>query len=136
MAQTLLDSFQRHTSKSKTDDTISSPKGHGSPSPTQTQESDSLSENTDAAPADNQEGGALKKVACSTLKEMPKIHTVDEGWACLEEAQLIDPEDVLDLDALASTLVQISLFPGMSQVARDSVRTVALLLAQALPADS
>ena len=43
---------------------------------------------------------------------------------------------MLDLDALASVLVQISLFPGMSQVARDSVRTVALLLAQALPANS
>ena len=67
---------------------------------------------------------------------MPKIHTVDEGRACLEEAQLIDPDDALDLDALAGTLVQISLFPGMSQVARDSVHAVALLLAQAPPVDS
>ena len=136
MAQTSLDSFQRCMSKSKIDETAASPKGHGSPSPTQTQESDAQSENTDAAPTDDQVGGAPKKAAHSTHKEMPEIHTTDEGWACLEEAQLIDSEDVLDLNALASMLVQISLFPGMSQVSRDSVRAVALLLAQALPADS
>ena len=136
MAQTSLDSFQWHTSKSKTDNTVASLKGHGSPSPTQTRESDSQSKNADMAPKDDQEGGALKKVAHSTLKEMPKIRTADEGRACLEEVQLINPEDVLDLDMLAGTLVQISLFPGMSQVARDSVRAMAFLLAPALPVDS
>ena len=123
-------------SKSKTDDTVASPKGHSNPSPTKTRESDSQSKNADAAPEDDQEGGALKKVACSTLKEMPKICTMAEGRACLEEAQLIDPEDVLYLNVLAGALVQISLFPGMSQVARDSVHAVALLLAQAFPVDS
>ena len=114
MAQTSLDSFQRRMSKSKADNTVASLKGHSSPSPTQTRETDSPSENADTPPNDDQEGGALNKLARSTLKEMLKIHTADEGQACLEEAQLIDPEDALDLDALAGALMQISLFPGMS----------------------
>ena len=62
---------------------------------------------------------------------MPKIYTMKEGHECLEAAQLIEPDDMLDIDTLAGMLVQISLFLGMSQAARDAVCTVALLLAQA-----
>ena len=61
---------------------------------------------------------------------MSNICTVEEGGICLERAQLIEPEVLLDSDALAGALVQISLFPGLSQAARDAVRTVALLMVQ------
>ena len=43
---------------------------------------------------------------------------------------MIEPEDLLDSDALASALVQISLFLGLSQVARDAMHAVAFLMVQ------
>ena len=91
--------------KSKLDEAAASPKGHGSPSPTQTWESDAQSENADAALTEDQVGGTLNKAALSTHKELPKIHTMEEGRAFPEKAQLIDPEDVLDLNALLCLLV-------------------------------
>ena len=68
-------------------------------------------------------------------RKMPKIHTVEEWRVCLEEAQLIELGDKLDINVLARALVQISLFLGMSQVVRDTVHVVAILMAQATPAN-
>ena len=65
--------------------------------------------------------------AGDTVHRTTRIHTTEEGRKHLEEA-LIEPEDELDGEVLASALVQVSLFPGMSQAARDAVRSVALLL--------
>lgn len=42
--------------------------------------------------------------------------------------QLIALEDRLDGDVLACALIQISLFPGMSQAARDAICSITLLL--------
>ena len=136
MAQMSLDAFQQCMMKSKLDEAAASPKGHSSPSPTQTQESDVPPESTDVALIEDQVGGMSKKAMHSAPKEMLKIHTVEEGQACLEEVQLINLEGVLDLNMLASTLVQISLFPGMSQVVRDTIHAVTLLMAQALPTNT
>ena len=63
-------------------------------------------------------------------KKMPNIRTVEEGRICLEKDQLNEPEDLLDSDALAGALVQISLFLGLSQAARDAVHVVAFLMVQ------
>ena len=62
-----------------------------------------------------------------------RIHTAEEGRAYLEEAQLIELQDALDSELLASALVQISLFLGMSQATRDTVCAVAFLLTQVKP---
>ena len=53
-----------------------------------------------------------------------------------EEACLIEPEDELDGEVLAGALVQVSLFPGMSQAARDAVWSVALLLVRSGPSEA
>ena len=37
---------------------------------------------------------------------------------------------MIDTDTLARALVQVALFPGMSQIARDAVRVVALLMVE------
>ena len=58
------------------------------------------------------------------------MRTIEEAWVFLEEAHLIEQEDVLDLETLAGTLVQISLYLGLSQATRDAVHAVALLMAQ------
>ena len=63
-------------------------------------------------------------------KKMLNICMVEEGRICLENAQLIEPEDTLDSDVLAGALVQISLFLGLSQAARDAMCVVALLMVQ------
>ena len=73
--------------------------------------------------------GATKKVPCGPPKKGLRISTIEEGRACLEEAQLIEPEDTPDIEMLAGALVQIALFPGLSQATRDAVRAVAFLLA-------
>ena len=67
---------------------------------------------------------------------MPKIYTMKEGHECLEAAQLIEPDDMLDIDTLAGMLVQISLFLGMSQAMRDSMCATTLLMAKPAPADA
>ena len=63
---------------------------------------------------------------------MTNICIVEEGRKYPKEAQLIELEDALDSEVLASALVQnqISLFPGMLQATRDTVHTVALSLVQ------
>ena len=66
----------------------------------------------------------------------PKIRTIEEARACLLAVQLIKPEDSMAPDTLAGSLVQISLFPGLSQAVRDATRSVALLLAQMEPSTS
>ena len=70
-------------------------------------------------------------------KKLPRIRTSAEARACLLDARLIEPEpdNPPVLDTLADALGQISLFPGLSQVARDAICSVALLLAQTTPAD-
>ena len=66
-----------------------------------------------------------------TTKKLTKIHTPAEARACLQDAQLIEPDDDTSApDTLAGALVQISLFPGLSQAARDATHSVALLLVQ------
>ena len=67
---------------------------------------------------------------------MPRIRTAEEGRGCLDAAQLIELGDTLDTDALASVLVQVSLFPGMLQATRDAMRAVAILMAQVMPANT
>ena len=78
--------------------------------------------------AGNKDGQAVGVTNGSTRagpKKVSRICTVEEGQRGLEKAQLIEPEDALDTDALASTLVstlvQISFFLGMSQATRDAV---------------
>ena len=100
--------------------------------------SDAASEDADAVSmADQQEDGpmsyapdAAARGTPATPKKMPNIHTVEEGRICLKKAQLIELEDLLDSDALAGALVQISLFLGLSQAARDAVCAVAFLMVQ------
>ena len=65
-----------------------------------------------------------------------KICTAEEGRKYLEEAHLIELEDKLDGEVLAGALVQVSLFPGMSQAARDAVWSVALLLVKSGPSEA
>ena len=62
-----------------------------------------------------------------------KISTIEEGRACLEEAQLIEPENAPDIETLVGALVQITLIPGLSQATRDAVYAVAFLLVQVTP---
>ena len=76
-----------------------------------------------------------KGAALDTPRKTQRICTTEEGWTCLEATQLIEPGEALGSNVLASALIQISLFPGMSQAMRDSVRTVMLLMAKAAPAD-
>ena len=64
---------------------------------------------------------------------MLRIKTVEESQAYLVKAQLIKPDDTCDTHTLASALIQISFFPGISWATRDAVCSVALLLAQAKP---
>ena len=51
----------------------------------------------------------MEEVATGTnhgaSKNVPKIHTVEEGCECLEAAQLIELDDTLDVNTLAGTLV-------------------------------
>lgn len=89
-----------------------------------------MSENTDAAQKGNSVEGVTKGATHGALKKTSRICTVEEGQACLEEAQLIEPKDMLGLDTLASTLVQISFLPGMPQAIRDPMHAIVLLLAQ------
>ena len=77
-----------------------------------------------------------KGAARGAPQNVPRIHTMEEGHVCLEAAQLIEPGDTLNTNALAGTLVQVSLFPGMSQAARDAMRAVVILMAQAMPANT
>ena len=44
------------------------------------------------------------------------------------KVHLVEPEDELDGEMLAGVLVHVSLFPGMSQAARDAVQSMALIL--------
>ena len=74
--------------------------------------------------------GAPKKVLSGPPKKGLRISTIKEGRACLEEAQLIEPEDAPDIETLAGALVQIALFLGLSQATRDTVCAVAFLLVQ------
>ena len=80
--------------------------------------------------------GATKKVPSGPPKKGLRLSTIEEGRACLEEAQLIEPEDAPDIKMLAGALVQIALFPGLSQAMRDAVHAVAFLLAQVTPDDT
>ena len=73
--------------------------------------------------------------ARDVTKRSTKIHTPAEARACLLDAQLIDTDDTLTHDTLAGALVQTSLFPGLSQAAKDAICSVAILLAQTKLAD-
>ena len=66
--------------------------------------------------------------AGDTAHRATRICTTEEGRKYPKEAHLIDLEDELDGEVLAGALVQVLLFPGMSQAARDAVWSVALLL--------
>ena len=104
----------------------------------QSQDNDVSSEDAStASTADQQEDGPKSHATDAAVrgtptapKGMPNICTAEEGRICLKKAQLIEPEDMLHSDVLAGALVQISLFPGLSQVARNAMRTVALLMVQ------
>ena len=74
--------------------------------------------------------------AGDTASRTTRIRTTEEGRKHLEEAHLIEPEDELDGEVLACALVQVSLFPGMSQAARDAVQSVALLLMRSGPSEA
>ena len=76
--------------------------------------SNTTSESPDTSPKSIQTKGA----AHGAPKNVLRIRTAEEGRVCLEAAQLIELGDTLDTDALASALVQVSLFPGMSQAAQ------------------
>ena len=115
--QTMLDMLRRKA-KPKID----------APSTTQPEKSDSPSSARTTASRDT------SSVRDAT-KKLPRIRTLAEARACLLDAQLIEPDDPLAPDTLAGMLAQISLFPGLSQVARDAIRLVALLLVQMKPAN-
>ena len=127
--------FQHHVAKPKTDEADASLKKSAGPNPDKLQDSIAVSESTDASQKDDTAEDIMKGVAYSTPRKTPRICTVEEGQACLEEAQLIEPEVMPNLDTLASALVQISLFLGMSQAARDTICTVALFMVQMAPSD-
>ena len=63
-------------------------------------------------------GGALQ---CTIL-------SAADGKVFLEEEALIDSDEGLDLDAMVSSLIQISLMDGMSATARDAVCSVVPIL--------
>ena len=131
--QLSLDVMQRCMMKSKTDEVNDSPKRSMGLSLVKLQgSSNATSESPIASPKSVQTKGA----ACGAPKNVPRIRTTEEGHVCLEAAQLIEPGDTLNTDTLAGTLVQVSLFPGMSQATRDAVRAVAILMAQAMPANT
>ena len=87
----------------------------------------------EAGNKDGQAVGVTNGSTHASPKKVSRIQTVEEGRSCPEKAQLIELEDTLDTDALASALVQISFFPGMSQAMRDAVHAVAFLMAQTKP---
>ena len=109
----MLDSLH-HKAKPKTD-SISNVQLEGGDSPSSTR----MTVGRDTSAQDD------------TAKKLTKICTPAEARACLQDAQLIEPDDdTLAPDTLAGALVQISLFPGLSQAARDATHSVALLLVQ------
>ena len=113
--QTTLDSLC-HKAKPKTD-SISNVQLEGGDSPSSTR----MTMGCDTSAQDN------------TAKKLTKIHTPAEARACLQDTQLIEPDDdTLAPDMLVGALVHISLFPGLSQAARDATCSVALLLAQTM----
>ena len=105
----------------------SSSRRHDSPGPTQTKKKPVGGDSTSSTGSTESDGVAAPH---DTTKATPKIQTLEEAWACLLAAQLIELEDSMVPDTLASSLVQISLFPGLSQEARDTTCSVVLLLAQ------
>ena len=58
------------------------------------------------------------------------ICSAEEGRTYLEEEALIDPGEHVDMDAMAGTLVQVSLLEGIQALVSLTVRKVALILAQ------
>ena len=58
------------------------------------------------------------------------IRSAEEGRTYLEEEALIDPGERIDMDAMAGTLVQVSLLEGIPAPVSLAVRAVALILAQ------
>ena len=102
-----------------------------SPTPPRTVESSGLSADA-AAKSEAEEDVNMPRGRAGNAPHMStRIHTAEEGRTYLEEAQSIEPEDVLDSEVLAGTLVQISLFPGMLRATRDTMCAVAFLLMQA-----
>ena len=63
----------------------------------------------------------MKGATHAAPNSMLKINTMGESQAYLVKAQLIEPDDMLDTNMLAGTLVQISFFPGISWAMRDAV---------------
>ena len=120
MAQSSLDAYQRCVAKSKTDEADASLKKSAGPNPDKSQDSIAASESTDDSQKDDTAEDIPKGIAYNAPSKMPRIRTAEEGQACLEAAQLIEPEDAPNIDTLAGALAQISLFPGMSQAARDA----------------
>ena len=58
------------------------------------------------------------------------IRNMEDGRCYLEEEALTDPGKCMDLDAMAGSLVQISLLEGIPALVHLTVRSVALILAQ------
>ena len=101
-----------------------------SPTPSRTVESSSLPTNA-TVESEAEEDMKAPRGREGDAPHMPtKIHNTEEGRKYLKEAQLIELEDTIDGEVLASALVQISLFPGMSQAMRDAMCMVAFLLVQ------
>ena len=126
MAQTSLDTFQRRMSKSKPDETNTSSRRHDSPGPTQTKKKPDGGDSTSSTGSTESDEVAAPHDATNAT---PKIWTIEEAQASLLAAQLIEPEDSMAPNTLAGSLVQISLFPGLSQAVRDATCSVVLLLA-------
>ena len=134
MRQTMqlsLDVMRQRMLKSKADTANAGPGRSTGPGPVKLRGSNAASETTDDSQNSTQTEEAMMRTTRGAPKNVPKICTVKEGRECLEAAQLIEPEDTLDIDTLAGALAQISLFLGMSRAIRDAMRVVAFLLAQA-----
>ena len=129
--QLSLDAMRQRILKSKADAANAGPGRSTGPGPVKPRGSNAASETTDDSQNSTQTEEATTRTTRGAPKNLPKICTVKEGCECLEAAQLIEPEDMLDIDMLAGALAQLSLFPGMSWAVRDAVRAVAFLLAQA-----
>ena len=52
---------------------------------------------TDASSQDDRVQGGMRGATCVAPSSMPRIRTVEEGQACLEKAQLIELDDMLNL---------------------------------------
>ena len=116
--------------KPRPDEAATSPKRGTDLDPAEPQSSLMASANTEDSQNDPPAEKTMLGNTRSAPKKMSRIRTVEEGRACLIEAQLVKSDDTLDVNTLAGALVHISFLPGMSQATKDAVCMVAILLAQ------